>query len=54
MHNSGPACSIVLVANKADLNEGEREVSSAEGEAVAEKYGFEFFEVSATQNTGID
>ena len=35
VQNSGPTCSIVLVANKSDIPANEREVSTAEGEAMA-------------------
>ena len=52
--NSGPNCSIVLVANKVDVPFNEREVTTDEGNVLAEKYGLEFYEVSATQNTGVD
>lgn len=52
--NAGPNCSIVLVANKTDLDQTEWQVSQEEGQNMAEKHGIEFFEVSTLNNTGID
>lgn len=37
----------IIVGNKADCKEGERQVSRAEGEALAKKYGVPFIESSA-------
>ena len=51
--NCGPNCSIVLVANKADVPPNERDVSTKEGELLAEKHRLDFYEVSTMNNTGV-
>ena len=43
----------LLVGNKCDLPESERQVSKAEGEALAKKYGIQFMETSAKDNSNI-
>jgi len=52
-NKANPNCSIILVANKADVADSERTVSTEEGDQLAEKHGLEFYEVSAMENTGI-
>jgi Ras-related protein Rab-8A len=42
----------ILIANKCDM-EGSRQVSSAEGQALADEYGIPFFEASAREDTNI-
>ena len=44
---------IVLLANKCDLS-GEREVPTIEGEILAQKMGWDFFETSAKDKTNVD
>jgi small GTP-binding protein len=45
----------VLVANKTDLREGNRDaISQKDGEEVAERNDMAYFECSAQQNVGID
>jgi len=46
-------CSIVLVANKADVSLNKRQVTTEEGNDIAKIYGIEFYEVSVFLNTGI-
>jgi len=43
----------VVVANKADLSE-RADVKREQGEALARKYGFSFFECSALEHQGVD
>ena len=43
----------LLVGNKSDLQESDRQVSKAEGEALANKFGIEFLETSAKDNVNI-
>ena len=43
----------VIVGNKVDCKEGERQVSFADGTALAKKYGVEFVECSAKDNYNI-
>ncbi|KAK8789868.1 hypothetical protein WA158_006648 [Blastocystis sp. Blastoise] len=43
----------VLIGNKCDL-ESQRAVSTKEGQDLAKKYGINFFETSASQNTNVD
>lgn len=44
---------VILVGNKVDL-ESEREVSSSEGQALAEEWGCPFMETSAKSKTMVD
>ncbi|KPP64330.1 hypothetical protein Z043_117336 [Scleropages formosus] len=44
---------VILVGNKVDL-ESEREVSSGEGQALAEEWGCPFMETSAKSKTMVD
>lgn len=44
---------VILVGNKVDL-ENEREVSSSEGQALAEEWGCPFMETSAKSKTMVD
>jgi small GTP-binding protein len=44
---------VIIVANKMDLS-AQRAVSTAEGEALAKKHGFAFFEVSAKSGAGVE
>lgn len=44
---------IVLLANKCDLSD-EREVPAIEGEILAQKMGWPFFETSAKDKTNVD
>ena len=39
----------MLVGTKADVPENERDVSTDEGDSLAEKYGLEFYEVSSVR-----
>ena len=50
--NAGPNVIRVLIGNKCDAEE-ERQVSTAQGEALAEKFGINFFETSAKLNINI-
>jgi hypothetical protein len=43
----------VLIGNKCDVPEAEREVTKAEGEALAAEYNVAYFETSAKQNVGV-
>jgi 50S ribosomal subunit-associated GTPase HflX len=43
----------IIVGNKVDCKENERQVSFAEGSALAKKYGVEFVECSAKDNYNI-
>lgn len=43
----------IIVGNKVDCKENERQVSFAEGTALAKKYGVEFVECSAKDNYNI-
>lgn len=45
---------LILVGNKCDLSESEREVSDDEGRALATKFGIPFHSTSAKGNTGVD
>lgn len=51
-HHS-PKMIIMLIGNKSDL-EAKRAVEYKEGEAFARKYGLEFLETSAKQNTNVE
>lgn len=44
----------IIVGNKADVPDSQRQVSKAEGEALAKKYGIPFLESSAKNNTNIN
>ena len=46
-------CSIVIVANKADVSFNKRQVTTEEGNNLAKKHCLEFYEVSVFQNIGI-
>ena len=50
---SGLDCSILLIANKADVPKNQRKVSEEEGMRLADLHNLEYFEVSATENTGV-
>jgi GTPase SAR1 family protein len=43
----------IVVGNKSDVQDSERQVSKSEGEALAKKYGVEFLESSAKDNYNI-
>ena len=43
----------MIIANKADVSDSERQVSKAEGEALAKKFGIKFLETSAKDNMNI-
>ena len=43
----------LLVGNKSDLPDSDRQVSKAEGEALAKKFGIQFLETSAKDNVNI-
>ncbi len=49
----GTTCLQVLVGNKLDL-EAKRAVSRAEGQALADEFGFRFVETSAKDNTNVE
>ena len=51
-HHS-PKMIIMLIGNKSDL-EAKRAVEYKEGEAFARKYGLEFLETSAKNNTNVE
>ncbi|CAN1167211.1 Ras-related protein RABE1c [Linum perenne] len=44
----------VLVANKADMDDSKRAVSTAKGQALADEYGIKFFETSAKTNLNVE
>lgn len=44
----------VLIGNKSDCDDRDRKVTTAEGEAMAAKYGIKFFETSAKMNVNVD
>lgn len=44
----------LLIANKVDVEAEKREVAREEGEAMADKYGLQYVEVSAKANLNID
>ncbi|CAI9114701.1 OLC1v1015480C1 [Oldenlandia corymbosa var. corymbosa] len=44
----------VLVGNKADVDERQRAVSTAQGQALAEEYGIKFFKTSAKTNVNVE
>ena len=48
-----PDSQIIIVANKDDVSEAQRQVSKAEGEAFAEKQKLQFIEVSAKEGRNI-
>lgn len=48
-----PESQIIIVANKDDVSEKQRQVSKAEGEAFAEKQKLQFIEVSAKEGRNI-
>lgn len=43
----------IIVGNKSDVPDSERQVAKAEGEALAKRYGVEFLESSAKENYNI-
>lgn len=43
----------IIVGNKVDCKESERQVTTAEGNALAKKYGVSFIECSAKDNQNI-
>ena len=43
----------IIVGNKVDCNQSERQVTTAEGEQLAKKYGVPFIETSALENLNI-
>ena len=43
----------LIVGNKSDIQENERQVSYQEGKKLAEQYGVKFIEASAKENTNI-
>lgn len=43
----------IIIGNKCDCLEGERQVTCAEGEGLAKKYGLKFLETSAKDNFNI-
>ena len=45
---------LILVGNKCDMREEQRQVSDDEGRALAEKFGIPFHLTSAKTNTGVD
>lgn len=45
---------LILVGNKCDLDDGERQVPTEHGERLAAKYGMRFMETSAKSNTNIN
>ena len=51
--NASPGVAKIIVANKCDLLDSERAVSSEQGEALAKEYGVSFFETSAKQDTNV-
>jgi len=44
----------IIIGNKADVSDSERQVSRSEGEALAKKYGIQFLESSAKNNININ
>ena len=44
----------VLVANKSDMPESEKKVSSARGKELADKHGLSFFETSAKSGHNVN
>lgn len=52
--NTDSNVNIVLVGNKCDVADEDREVSQEEGSLLAEKYGVFFFEASAKAGTNVD
>ena len=51
--NADPNVNCILVGNKCDLAD-QRAVTHEEGQAIAEKFGLEFLEVSAMDNTNVE
>ena len=49
--DSYPYC--FLVATKADVDEKKRGFSPAEGQALADSFGWKYFETSAKEGTGV-
>ena len=45
---------VILIANKSDLDEEDRQVSVDQGKELSEKYGIQFFEVSALDGNNIE
>ena len=43
----------IIVGNKVDCNQSDRQVTTAEGEQLAKKYGVPFIETSALDNLNI-
>ena len=43
----------ILVGNKSDMDVGQRQVTTAQGEQLAREYGIKFFETSARSNTNV-
>eukprot|EP00694_Reclinomonas_americana_P008182 EC799895.1.p1 GENE.EC799895.1~~EC799895.1.p1 ORF type:complete len:212 (+),score=72.06 EC799895.1:30-665(+) len=52
-HHS-PKMTIMLVGNKSDLDGAKRAVTKEEGEAFARKFGLEFLETSAKNNSNVE
>lgn len=50
---AGNDCSLVLVANKVDVPNSQKQVSEEEGMRLAHRNSIEYYEVSATENSGI-
>jgi Ras-related protein Rab-8A len=44
----------ILIGNKADIDPSERKVTHAQGKALADEYGINFFETSAKMNSNVD
>jgi Ras-related protein Rab-8A len=52
--NANSNVNVFLIGNKCDCTAAERKVSTADGEAMAKKFGIKFFETSAKMNVNID
>ena len=50
---SDPQCSIILVANKMDIEEEKRQVTHLEGKIMAERFKVNFWEVSGLHQTNV-
>ncbi|CAI9114700.1 OLC1v1015479C1 [Oldenlandia corymbosa var. corymbosa] len=53
-HASSDKVCKILVGNKADVDETKRVVSTAQGQALADQYGIEFFETSTKTNANVE